>query len=1476
MSKPEELLEKLGQMLEAQLARSDNERKESMKREERMNNLLQEALQKIPVEHNQTQQPTQLQEQRNQCKLPNNATPAPILVQNATLREFTTWKQKFEDFTLLTGVDKESNDRQKAVLRSLLDDEWFRVVKFALNIDMESPTVSVKTVIEKMQKYLRSQRNIVLDRKEFYSRNQHANEPFDEYYIALQEIAAFCDFCSECTDQQFRDRIVTGIKDENTVKELLAEKDLTLEKTINICRANENASKDSENLQATAGAISKISSFKKTNSFQKKEENQHNTRPWRDKKYQQQTKTRYDKDRSQNEFKSMKCKFCGRNWHDQLIQCPARGKNCAKCGIQGHFATVCMRSVTVESEEEDGGNAWRITLAGVNENISSKKTPKVMIKVRYNHHETELITTPDTGAEMSVIGINEAKKIGLDIENLKPSYKKLFAADGKQLTCLGTVPVDLKLGDKVANVKLMVVTEVKGFLLAWYHAIELNILPENFPQQIKKVELVDEIPEEPPKCSQKVPSVEVRQKHANLLMKTFHSVFEVTKELKTMVGDPMRIVLVEDAVPYALTTPRNIPFAWKDKIKCQLDEMVRKNIIKEVKEPTSWCHPLVPVAKKDPTEVRVCVDLTRLNKYVKRGPHPVTTALDAISRVNKGTKYYTKLDAKAGYWQIPIHEEDQVLTTFITPWGRYKFLRAPMGLSTSGDEYNRRGDEALEDCNNAVKVVDDVLVYDEEYQQHLNHVWEVLKQCQRNNITLNPEKFFFAKETIEYCGYQLSDKGILPSKEKLSAIKHFKTPENISELRSFLGMVNQLGQFSPKMSGLAEPLRQLLKKNNEFIWSDDHSKAFIEIKDELTKPPTLAFYDPNLPIVIQTDAARLKGLGFVCLQKHQEGWKLVDCGSRFLTDTETRYATIELEMLAIVYAVKKCRRFLLGRQEFEVITDHKPLIPIVNSKGLNEIENPRLQRLRESITQYNLILRWRKGSDHKVPDAFSRSPTQNIVEEDGDLNLEVEEHIHQTILSNIYSIDEGDGTHEDVMLDEVRKCSRIDQEYQMLLEAITKGFPEDNYELHPLVRPYANMKHLLCIDKDLIVCGQRLVIPKSMRKEVLRKLHSSHQGIEKSRRRARQAVYWPGINNDVENIVKSCTECQKLLPSHQKEPMIHDMLPKRAFQVVSADYFQHAGKEYIIYTDRFSGWPMVQAYNGEATATKLITTLRNFFAATGVPEVLKTDNGSQFKSYIFQKFLDDWSVKHVTSSPHYPQSNGHAESSVKSLKHMIIKSTHNGNLDTDKFTAALIEFRNTPRADGLSPSQIVFGYPIRSIIPIHPRSYMKHWQKKEKQTAISREKHEQYVENRYNTHAKPLSQLQVGTRVTLQNHKTGRWDVKGRVVKIGDHRKYLIRKEDGRELWRNRRFLRRYYSLQYYPTRKQYQTPVANHTPTVQTPPASHSPKSQFENYQYQPLSQNTTHRKPSPPKTEGKPGRPSRKRAPPDRLTIKPGAKTY
>ena len=183
-------------------------------------------------------------------------------------------------------------------------------------------------------------------------------------------------------------------------------------------------------------------------------------------------------------------------------------------------------------------------------------------------------------------------------------------------------------------------------------------------------------------------------------------------------------------------------------------------------------------------------------------------------------------------------------------------------------------------------------------------------------------------------------------------IQEFLIPTNITELRSFMGLVNQLGDFTDQISFAALPLRDLMKHRSPFVWMPCHGGAFTAVKMALVSPPSLAQYDPSLPTVLHTDASRRKGLGFALLQQHGEQWRLVQCGSQFLKDSETCYAIVELELLAVVSAVQKCRLYLLGLSSFNVVTDHQPLIPVLNHYTLDMVEYPRFQRLKAKLSMY--------------------------------------------------------------------------------------------------------------------------------------------------------------------------------------------------------------------------------------------------------------------------------------------------------------------------------------------------------------------------------------------------------------------------------------------------------------------------------------------------------------------------------------------
>ena len=529
------------------------------------------------------------------------------------------------------------------------------------------------------------------------------------------------------------------------------------------------------------------------------------------------------------------------------------------------------------------------------------------------------------------------------------------------MTPLGKLPVTISLGTAVYTDELHIYPQVCGALLSWKAAKGLNILPANYPNPLTLSS-----------CSN-LPSIAVIERDllpsSGNIMAEFPSVFD--GQVKVMDGEEFRIELVDNAQPFCVQTPRAIPFAYREKLKNELDLLFSQGIITPVTTPTEWCAPIVVTPKKDTDRIRLCVDLSRLNRYIKRERYQSATPVQAVADIAaENAKNFTKLDALKGYHQCPLDRKSQELTTFITPFGRFKFLRAPFGISSISEHYNRRMDEAFAGLQGYRRVVDDVVIFDKDKTQHASHVREFLQRCSERKITLNTEKWVYAQTEVSFAGFHLSQDGYHIDDSIITSISKFPTPVNRTDLRSFIGLVNQLSSSTPTLVGLLAPLRPLLSTKNDFLWSTSLTDAFESVKQSLTSAPTLSYFDPDSLTRLCTDASR-QGLGFVLQQKRADTWTLVQAGSRFLSDMESRYVIIELEMLAVAWGIAKCRLFLAGIPHFQLVTDHHPLVPILNCHRLDEIENPLLQRLKTRIVGYNFTAQWIKGTLNHAPDALS-------------------------------------------------------------------------------------------------------------------------------------------------------------------------------------------------------------------------------------------------------------------------------------------------------------------------------------------------------------------------------------------------------------------------------------------------------------------------------------------------------------------------
>ena len=288
--------------------------------------------------------------------------------------------------------------------------------------------------------------------------------------------------------------------------------------------------------------------------------------------------------------------------------------------------------------------------------------------------------------------------------------------------------------------------------------------------------------------------------------------------------------------------------------------------------------------------------------------------------------------------------------------------------------------------------------------------------------------------------------------------------------------------------------------------------------------------------------------------------------------------------------------------------------------------------------------------------------------------------------------------------------------------------------------------------------GSRVIIPASLRREVLHGLHASHQGQDRTLRRARQVVYWPGITSDIQNMIRSCPACAERLPSHAAEPLLSDPRPSRPFKNTAADLFHYSGRTFLVYTDRYSGWPAVGTTGRTATSLDVIYLLKEWMTDKGIPTILKTDGGPQFASQAFSDFCRQWGIHHVLSSPHHHEANGAAEAAVKAMKALIAKTTTTGRIDVDEFRSGLLEFRNTPRAHGFSPAQLLYGRTLRSQLLTHPTALKQEWREQRNALDKAATSLMAKAKTQHDEHARPLSILAPGTVVRVQHPRTKRWD----------------------------------------------------------------------------------------------------------------------
>lgn len=562
----------------------------------------------------------------------------------------------------------------------------------------------------------------------------------------------------------------------------------------------------------------------------------------------------------------------------------------------------------------------------------------------------------------------------------------------------------------------------------------------------------------------------------------FPYVFSNEKSLK-IVGFKAYFCVKPEAVP-VFAKPYTLQYSLRDAVELELEELVRNGII-VLTHVSEWGSPVVVVPKKNTKSIRMCVDFkATLNPYLKQDHYPLPRIDEIFDKIGHG-KVFTVLDLSNAYLQLEVDERCQKYFTINTHKGLFYFTRLPFGISCAPAQFQATMDEVLKGIPQTACYIDDVIITGNNLEDCYVNVNKVFNKLNDHRIRINDNKCKFFVETVEILGHEVSQQGIKPLKSKCDAILKVPSPQNLQQLRSYLGLLNYYSRFLPMASTILKPLYNLEQKNIRFEWSKKQEAAFQASKKLIKNSSLLVPFDPEKDIIIATDASPY-GIGAVLSHQIDNVERPVMFISRTLTPTEEKYAQLHREVLAVVFAIKKLHKYIYG-QHFKLITDHKPLLSIFSpEKKIPVLTASRLQNWSHLLASYQYTIEYKKGSKMGNVDALSRLPNESKEEEVDDVNFA---EFHEL----------------PVTTKEVQECTMQDTVLQNVSDYCRNGWPDKVQQ--EVLLTYFKGREEFSLENGIILLGNRIVIPYQLRKEVLEILHDKHIGIVCMKMLARNEVW---------------------------------------------------------------------------------------------------------------------------------------------------------------------------------------------------------------------------------------------------------------------------------------------------------------------------------------------------------------------------------
>ena len=1187
-----------------------------------------------------------------------------------------------------------------------------------------TPADSYEDGIDKIRKGIVARTNQAMSRLKLFQQMPQGQQAFGEWSQEIFKQAKRCDWDGYDSPKAARDAILYQTKDSRLRKKILAE-NLTFEQTVQWGRTNEASSKKAKDVEAIAQKL-EAETLRETVA---------------------EVNRLKEKDRG---LDKVACRTCPYKQHKGGQKCPGLSGTCFDCGKEGHFkgAKCCRKKKASSKKEEtkptkpyykrnkkdkhpihrvdsddssvDGsfsdsssssvGRVEEVVVAKFKDGGKENLSTTVEVSVRPYKGGGKLLVqwTPDSGVRRTLLSEKDWNMLKERNKNLKLKANSItFRPYGTNISLkvLGKLKLILKnrAGKKIKST-VFVIGDSTESLLGEIDGKALGIIklnPRGDPSTDLSVKSI--AARETSKGKEETASGGETQEqidaNMNLLVNDFPSLFKGIGKAKV---PPISFKVKDNAKPITQKL-RPVPINLMAKLKENLDNFVEEGILEGPLGPehgTGWLHNIVIAAKKwDPSKIRITLDTRALNKVLQKGEYPIPTAEQLRHNFGKSDRF-SSIDCNHAFFQFELDEETQKLFYAISPYGIYKFKRMVMGAPPASGECHAKMAAIIQGLDGVEQIKDDLVVHGKGkiHDARLKALFIRLKEY---GITLRREKCEFGKPEVHWFGNTFNKHGMMADTEKVATVKSWPEPTDKSGVKSFLQTAQFLAPFMRSrkrgrtFADITAPLRRLTGKGTHFRWGKEEKLAFENVKECLVEDLVLTHYEPNRKTRVYVDHGP-KGLGAMLAQLYEvpgepkKCWKPVLHTSRVMSQTEMNYGKTEGESLAIFSGIMRLKNYLYGT-DFEVVTDHKPLVPLYNHP--TRPAPTRVERHRGKLRQFSFEVKYEPGSTSPA-DYGSRNPG-NCSDRDKD-TVEGEKDEETILINRINDISNSTAVSTSDIIRQYGKDDTLKQ----LLQDVTTGVQSE------MVRnsPYSKVFSELAVVDGVIVRGDRVVIPMYFVPRVIAAAHEGHMGIEKTIQNVRERCWFPLLSKLCKEFVETCHPgCSSAVRQVSPPEIQEKKEATRPWQVCHADFKGPIGGPrgyyFHVLIDEYSKWPEI-AVTKSTNFESLFPVVERSFATHGIPEKIIHDNGAPYNSEAWKKFAKASGFIAQGCTPEHPQANGLAEkmmSSIVKLVHASLAEKKDPKIEIFRF---LLNYRNTPHpSTGFTPSRLLMGRIIKTKIP---------------------------------------------------------------------------------------------------------------------------------------------------------------------------------